>query len=146
MKPSITASDGIVPVAKSPYVRDWRTNYGFLDSFWDEVVAKRKDRKWLIVVLHDGPLFPRDAFAFWRLSARLRDREDIEFRFVRAFDPHGDAIKLDNYDILFVGRPRPVDHPSLAPYAKFLERNLTGKFRESPHGTNSDSVWYGGSR
>jgi hypothetical protein len=34
----------------------------------------------------------------------------------------------------------------LAPHAKLLERSLAGKFRESRHGTNSDSVWYDRSR
>lgn len=123
-----------------------RLNHGSLgDTFWRDFIGKR-GRRWLVVVLHDGDLFPRDAVAYWALRECLRERTDVEFRFFRAWAPATDELSLDGVDILFLGRSRPVYNTSLGPPATRLEAMMKGKFRDPRTGTTSNSIWYGSRR
>src|SRR5581483_1437436 len=124
----------------------FRPRYGFLDTFWRDVMQTRPGRQWLVCSLIDGELRARDAFALMAVKERLHERSDVTYQYVRAWAPGNDDLHLDDTDVLFLGRPKPFWTKSLSPIANLLERDMVGEFRDKSDGTTSNSVWYGGRR
>jgi hypothetical protein len=119
----------------------FRTNYGFLDSFFTEVIAERQGRRLLVGALYDGDLGLRDAFALVHLLPRLRHHRALEVVYVRAYSAEPDW-SLAKTDVLYIGRPKPFV-PSRLSVGKLLEAQSVGQWCDPTNGKMGNSIRYG---
>jgi hypothetical protein len=121
----------------------WRAQFGFLDTFWRDVIAPRPGREWLVGALFDGDLRVRDARALELVHERLHGRRDVRYRFVRAW--LADPTAAGAYsDVFFIGRPRAYNSSGLAAFSSLLERDAVAQFRDTSTGRTGNSIRYRG--
>ena len=118
--------------------------YQWLDRFWELVVGKESDRRWIVYTLYDGDLALRDALAHGLSRGRLNRRPDVQYRFVRAWQrDRTPAAPGPSTNVLFVGRPKPCAGSPLMPLATLLEDEAVGQFEDPNIGQTGNSIRYG---
>jgi hypothetical protein len=122
---------------------EFRKNYGFLDTFFRDVIAERTERCWLIGTLYDGDVLLRDAHALVVLTRHMRERCDVSVLYVRAFGADPNASPGPGVDLIILGRPKPYSGSILARFGRRLEGQAVGKWNDPSNGTTGSSVHYG---
>ena len=122
-----------------------RSNYAWLENFWRDCIRPRRGRRWEVATLIDGDVALRDGYAHSLIRGCLRDRSDVDFRYIRAWSVYDDPDPLPpNVDVLFVGRPKPFAASRLGVLARRLEgKNMYGRFIDPNTGQTGNSVGYG---
>src|SRR5438128_114821 len=106
-----------------------RSDYVWLENFWHDCIRQRRGRRWEVATLIDGDLALRDGYAHSLICGCLRDRRDVDYRYVRAWAIHDDPSPLPpEVDVLFLGRPKPFAASRWADCAKRLEGRMYGHF------------------
>jgi hypothetical protein len=124
----------------------WRPDYGWIDSFWRDVVAERGDRTWLIATGFDDDLELRYGYALATLQRRLRCREDVAYYYAHAWTAAVEQLRSRRTDVLFVGRPLSFAAGELAPFATPLEAFARGCLvRDRRYGPPGTAISYGSS-
>ncbi len=116
--------------------------YAWLTRFWDDVIARRDDRRWLVATLHDGHVWLRDPMAWSDVRHVLRPRSDVDFVHVRAWSTEP-AKSYSNTDFFLIGRPKPYIGTRFMPQAHALESKAVATFHDGPRGNPGKTVSYG---
>jgi hypothetical protein len=113
-------------------------------DIWRDLLGPRPGRRWVVVVLIDGDIFPRDGFAYRLLSNCLRGREDVSWRYVRAYTIDNRQLPLGpGDDLIILGRGRPIAGTAFGPYITILEGQAAGKFLDPKTGEPANTIRFG---
>jgi hypothetical protein len=123
--------------------RGWTADYRWLDNFWDEVVAEREGRTWILATLYDKDILLRDGLAHALAFERLGSRRDVDCTFVQAWTREREPVPRLGQDVLFIGRAKPFARSGLGLLAVWLEAKACGLFLDHDEGTTGNVVRYG---
>jgi hypothetical protein len=124
--------------------------YNWLEHFWSAVIAHRPDRRWQVLALIDGDLLLRDGLAHALIRSRLHGRDDIDYRYVRAWTLERDRAPSaaeapsipTTADFVFLGRTKPYAFSRYAEPAKTIEGSAFGEFVDPNNGRLGSSIRY----
>jgi hypothetical protein len=118
-----------------------KDGYETLSRFWNDVIERRQGRRWIAATLYDGDFWLRDGYAWSVVRARLSGRDDVELRYVRAWDTE-EQLRFEGCDVLLVGRPRAFHSSCLSRHAHRLSSLAKGRFLDTPTGSPGHTVSY----
>lgn len=119
----------------------------WLRDFWDRILGSRRGRRWEVATLIDGNIFLRDGFAYSLVFHRLYGREDVGYRYVRAYMVDAGQPSLnDEDDLVFIGRPKPFMGTVLGSFVQELEGPAVGRFCDLENGERALAIQYGWQR
>jgi hypothetical protein len=97
--------------------------------------------------LIDGDVYVRDGLAHTWLFNCLRGREDVSWRYVRAYEiDHRQSPLSPGDDLAILGRGKPIAGTALGPYVTSLEGQAAGKFLNPKTGESANTIRYGDQR